>query len=298
MSTLSIPTPPDFDFRQTVISHGWYHLAPFRWDERREALHRTELLGDAAIDLRIRAKKKRLVIESESDLAPHRAELETKLRRMFQLHLDLGPFHDLCRMRQTHAHVSEARFGRLLCGSSMFEDIVKIIATTNTTWRQTVRMNELLVERCGKQSVTGTRSFPTPRAIVDAGEGVLNECRFGYRSRYVVDLAKAIDAGAVLLDEIVAGDPSDEELIKRFRRLPGIGPYGAAHLLAMEGRHRFIAVDSEFRRFVRERHFEGRKTADRKMLSVYARWGEWKYLAYWSELWMDAQRRQGGEAPQ
>ena len=170
----------------------------------------------------------------------------------------------------------------------MFEDIVKIIATTNTTWRQTVRMNELLVERCGKSSASGHRSFPTPSAIADAGREVLTECRYGYRSKYVVELARAIESDVVSLDEIVDGDPSDEELVKRFRGLPGIGPYGAAHLLAMEGRHRFIAVDSEFRRFVRERHFKGRKTADRKMLSVYARWGEWKYLAYWSELWMDA----------
>ena len=47
-------------------------------------------------------------------------------------------------------------------------------------------------------------------------------------------------------------DPSQttEELFRSYLTLPGIGPYGAAHLLAMDGRHDFIAVDTEFRRFV------------------------------------------------
>ena len=51
------------------------------------------------------------------------------------------------------------------------------------------------------------------------------------------------------------------------------------------GRHDFIAVDTEFRRFVRERYHLGRKVSDAAMLRRYAKWGRWKYLAYWSELW-------------
>ena len=77
-------------------------------------------------------------------------------------------------------------------------------------------------------------------------------------------------------------------LFQSYRSLPGIGPYGAAHLLAMDGRHDFFAVDSEFRRFVRETHHRGRKVGDAAMLRRYARWGRWKYLAYWSELWNSA----------
>ena len=75
------------------------------------------------------------------------------------------------------------------------------------------------------------------------------------------------------------------ELFKHYQKLPGIGPYGAAHLLAMDGRHDFIAVDSEFRRFVRETYHGGRRVGDATMLRRYNKWGRWKYLAYWSELW-------------
>ena len=59
----------------------------------------------------------------------------------------------------------------------------------------------------------------------------------------------------------------------------------------MDGRHDFIAVDSEFRRFVRERYHNGRAVSDRAMLRRYARWGRWKYLAYWSELWSSVAER-------
>jgi endonuclease III len=98
-------------------------------------------------------------------------------------------------------------------------------------------------------------------------------------------LASGIVDGSIDLESIRAPEQSTEELFASYRELPGIGPYGAAHLLAMDGRHDFIAVDTEFRRFVRERYHGGRKIADKTMLRRYAKWGRWKYLAYWSEIW-------------
>jgi len=77
-------------------------------------------------------------------------------------------------------------------------------------------------------------------------------------------------------------------LFKEYQTLPGIGPYGAAHLLAMDGRHDFIAVDSEFRRHVLETYHRGKRISDAAMLRRYNKWGRWKYLAYWSELWSSA----------
>ena len=93
------------------------------------------------------------------------------------------------------------------------------------------------------------------------------------------------------LNEI--SDPSQDTdgLFSSYKTLPGIGPYGAAHLLAMDGRHDFIAVDTEFRRFVRETYHGGRRVADKTMLRRYNKWGRWKYLAYWSELWNSVAER-------
>jgi len=216
-------------------------------------------------------------------------ELRAKLRRMFQLELDLADFLARTLGSPAHAWVAPAGFGRLLCGSTLFEDVVKIILTTNTMWRQTVRMNELLVSLCGSffGSSGGERAaFPSPEQVARFDADTLQlECRLGYRAKSIAALAGGIVSGGLDLAAISDPGQTTEELFKSYRTLPGIGPYGAAHLLALDGRHDFIAVDTEFRRFVRERYHGGRKVADATMLRRYAKWGRWKYLAYWSELW-------------
>src|SRR5206468_9659552 len=138
---VKIDTPAKFNFPQTVVSHGWYHLAPFRWDATAKTLHRVELLSGRPAALTIRHKRGALEIAGARDSR----ELHARITRMFQLGVDLSDFLVRTRSSPAHAWVEPAGFGRLLCGSTLFEDVVKIILTTNTMWRQTVRMNELLV---------------------------------------------------------------------------------------------------------------------------------------------------------
>ncbi|MFP5246992.1 MAG: endonuclease III domain-containing protein, partial [Thermoanaerobaculia bacterium] len=169
---------------------------------------------------------------------------------------------------ERHQWIEPAGFGRLHCGTTLWEDAVKIIATTNTMWSQTVRMVDLLVQKCGRDG-----AFPTQEDVLRFSPDELQrDCRLGYRARSIHALA-SFDLQSVESD------------FKSYQKLPGIGPYGAAHLLAMDGRHDFIAVDTEFRRFVRETYHGGRRVSDQTMLRRYAKWGRWKYLAYWSELW-------------
>jgi len=293
MSRLTLPTPADFSLATTVVSHGWYVMPPFRWDADRGVLHRVEAFdGAGAFDISIRHDGGRLVVESKRDFAPYRDELRARLRRMLQLDLELGEFHALCEKRKSHRAVAETKFGRLLCGSTLFEDAVKIIATTNTAWGQTVRMTTLLVEACGEPSPSGAHAFPTPERVAAFGEAALRErCRMGYRAPYVRSLAEGIVSGEIDLGEIANATLATEELFKSYRRLPGIGPYGSAHLLAMDGRHDYIAIDTEFRAHVKRRHLRGAEASDADMLALYERWGRWKYMGYWSELWFDLSRK-------
>ncbi len=275
--SVRVPAPRQFNFAQTVVSHGWYHLTPFRWDAAAKMLHRVELLAGRPAALTIAHKRGALEVAGGRDSR----ELRTKLARMFQLDVDLSEFLERTRSSPVHAWVAPAGFGRLLCGSTLFEDVVKIILTTNTMWRQTVRMNELLVGFCG---IGG--AFPRAEDVArfDA-ETLQRECRLGYRAKSIALLAAGVAGGDIDLGAIGDRSQTTAELFASYRTLPGIGPYGAAHLLAMDGRHDFIAVDTEFRRFVRERYHGGRKVADATLLRRYARWGRWKYLAYWAELW-------------
>ena len=281
----SLPTPSNFHFASTVVSHGWYLLAPFRWVRAEQTLHRPLVLGGKPVDLAISFAEGELRIQgaiSDKDIA----ELRGKLGRMFQLGIDTSEFVALSRGSRPHAWVETSGFGRLLCGATLFEDVVKIIATTNTMWKQTVRMTELLVGKCGRRTKSGRVAFPGPVDVARfSAEELQEDCRLGYRAKSIHTLASGIISGAIDLDAMSDPSQSTEELFASYRELPGIGPYGAAHLLAMDGRHDFIAVDTEFRRFVRERYHGGRAVSDRTMLRRYAKWGRWKYLAYWSELW-------------
>ena len=263
------------------MSHGWFRLAPFRWDGR--VLRRAEMLADGTVaDLEIRFVRGKLQVSG----APLDDALQKRLTRMFQLDVDTSEFVTLSRDSPAHAWVEASGFGRLLCGGTVWEDAVKIIATTNTMWRQTVRMTELLVEKCGRRSPAGHAAFPEPQDVARfSPEELQEECRLGYRAKTMHALAKGIVEGNVDLAAIGDRSQSTEELFRSYKTLPGIGPYGAAHLLAMDGRHDFIAVDTEFRKFVRETYHRGRKVSDAAMLRRYTKWGRWKYLAYWSELW-------------
>lgn len=260
--------PANFSFVSTVESHGWYRLAPFRWDG--SVLRRKEALPEGLVDLALSMRGDQLHVRG----ARTSSELAARIRRMLQLDLDTSEFHALSRNSPAHAWVESAGFGRLLCGTTLWEDAVKIIATTNTMWRQTVRMVELLVEKCGRDG-----AFPTQQDVLRfTPDELQRDCRLGYRAKTIHALA-SVDLMSLDLEQ------ETPLLFRTFLRLPGIGPYGAAHLLAMEGRHDYIAVDTEFRRFVRETYHGGRRVSDETMLRRYRKWGRWQYLAYWSELW-------------
>ena len=142
-SSFRISPPSGFSFENTVESHGWYRLAPFRWSSG--VLSRPEVLTSGVADVDITMKRGKIEIGGAPRVS--RGEVEQRVTRMLQLHVDTSEFLALAGRSPSHTWVVETSFGRLLCGSTLFEDIVKIIATTNTMWRQTVRMVELLVEK-------------------------------------------------------------------------------------------------------------------------------------------------------
>ena len=274
-----------------------------RWDRKARVLRRPEAIGDRVFDLEIAFRHGAIEVAgvSRAEARGHTkasshteasSQFKARLRRMFQLDVDTSEFIALAAISEHHRWVAEVEFGRLLCGSTLFEDVVKIIATTNTTWGQTKRMVELLVEKCGRRSPLGFAAFPAAEDIARFSAAKLQQdCRLGYRAKSIHTLATGIVSGEVDLAAISDPSQTTDGLFSSYRTLPGIGPYGAAHLLAMDGRHDFIAVDSEFRRFVRETYHGGRRIADQTMLRRYAKWGRWKYLAYWSELWNSVAER-------
>jgi 3-methyladenine DNA glycosylase/8-oxoguanine DNA glycosylase len=272
-------------------SHGWSQLLPMLWDEEQGLLLRTEQLGTAAVELEFRQADDQaveLTVDSEAPLL--RAECDAVVARarwMLAVDEDLAEFYRLCEMDPYLAHVpSEAR-GRLLRSPSVFEEAVKTICTTNTTWAQTKGMVRRLVEKLGQPSPVSVRSaFPGPEAIAAAGERVLKEeVRLGYRASYVRQLAQQVVTGELDLEAMRCSSEATPELRRQLLQIKGIGPYAAATLLVLLGRYDYIAVDSWARKLVSKHFYGGEPVGEKEIQAAFDGFGRWRALAYWFYRW-------------
>ena len=292
----SLETIPRFDFAGTAYSHGWYALAPNRGDPEERSLERTWKVGDGAARIRLSqpagpgGSVEMEVLSgrgSRSGLpATMWRAIERDVRHMLRLDEDLSAFHALCRRAgPPFDDAAERGFGRLLRSPTLFEDLVKVLATTNTQWSGTRAMVSKLVDLAEEAARSRGRSgWPSwaRRGSATARAGDTGP-------RIWSGLAKAIASGKPGSRQVGVLEGRDGRAGSGDPAVPGFGPYAAAHVLTLLGRYDRIGVDTVFREFVRRAHFpRARKpVTDQRMLRVYDRWGEWKMLAYWFELWTD-----------
>jgi 3-methyladenine DNA glycosylase/8-oxoguanine DNA glycosylase len=270
-----VSTPADFSFTETVSAHGWRRLLPFEWNEDTQTLSRTEAFADGSIAfLKIRAAAHGGVsVSAEADYDSE--EVTARVRRMLQLDLPLDEFHAYCRTRAELAHLTEHRRGRLLRSPTLWEDTVKVIATTNTTWAQTISMTARLVAEFGTEG----RAYPTPAQIAAAPfDDFAAKARMGYRAAYVHAIAAAICDGALDLEAWQAADLAADDLRKRLLGLPGIGPYGAACLMLYLGKPAHVNTDSVARAALSQEL--GHPVTDKEVHAFFEAHGEWRGLVY------------------
>ncbi len=301
---LSLPVLHPYHFATNLTEHGWHHLAPNRWLAD-GSLQRIERLGsgrtvrltlsaagaDAGVCVQIETG------DAQPASADEQREISQRVRWMLRLDDDLAAFHALCLADDDLRAAGERGRGRLLRSPTLWEDVVKMIATTNVTWQNTVAMIERLVASLGtpfpgdavdtqtKDDQT-PRAFPTPQQVAAADPALFDETiRLGYRNAFVLRLAHEISDGTRDLEALRQADLPAPALKKELLSVKGVGPYAANALLMLLGCYDGLPVDSEFRRRVRERHFAAREKAptDGEMAAVYERWGAWRALAYWLE---------------
>jgi len=279
---IEIPTPPDFSFTETLSAHGWRRLAPFLWDEDARTLeHVEDLDGGAVVRLCLRASEGHITVDAEGGAHEHEAEVRRRVRRMLQLDLPLDLFHAYCRTRPELGHIAECRRGRMLRCPTLFEDAVKVIATSNTTWAQTIAMTARLAEHFGAPPAAGParRAFPTPQRLAAVPfDEFAAQARMGYRNAYVHSLATSIAGGSLDLEGLQDAGLAAGDLRKRLLALPGIGPYGAACLMLYLGKPEHVNSDSVARAALSREL--GRAVTDKEVLAFFEGHGEWRGLVY------------------
>ena len=287
-----LETPPNFSFRHTVYSHGWSELLPFRLDSEKWRLEYV-FAGPAA------AKPVSAVIyEVDGGLAVEVAGKkfnEAKLMRdvwhILRLDDPLDDFYILTDNHERLKWVSSARAGRLIRSSTVFEDLVKTMCTTNCSWALTKNMVRNLVENLGEPAVGGSRAFPTPEAMASVSEKFYrDEIRAGYRSPYFVELADAVASGKIDPESWLTSNLTTPELKKEIKNVKGFGDYAADNLLKLLGRYNGLALDSWLRSQFYKKHNREKVCPDKKIERHYTKFGDWKGLAIWcdmTERWFD-----------
>ena len=224
---LTLAVPPGFSFRQTVCSHGWCLLAPFTLAADRASLSGVAgLPGGGGVPFRLSTRGERVVVDSPgTGDGTSRRLLRQTARRVLGLDVDLAQFHAAVRRVPGLEWIAERHAGRLLRAPTAFEDLVKLVLTTNCHWAFTTRMVGSLVARYGAPAGGQGRAFPTPEALARAGTRALRErCKTGYRAAALAELARRVADGR-LDPEVWERDARDPlELRRELLRLPGVGP--------------------------------------------------------------------------
>ena len=305
MTTLTLalraPGGEPVDLWRTLVSHGFAELSPTVLDEEHRSL---------SLTVRVPGGRPRRVSVSEGSrgsarvaiLGPPpgpkvvRAVLDGTTR-VLRLDQDLSPFYLLAEADPDLAWAA-AGAGRMLRSPTVFEDVVKTVCTTNCTWSATVRMVDALVTHLGDPALGGdgplTNAFPTPAAMAAAPESFYRDvARAGYRGAYLISLARTVADGDLDLEGFATATPatlSDAELEAALLALPGVGPYAAAHIMMMLGRHSRLILDSWTRPKYTKLVGRARPVSDRQIEKRFHRYGPYAGLAFWLFLtrdWVD-----------
>jgi 3-methyladenine DNA glycosylase/8-oxoguanine DNA glycosylase len=287
------PKGEPVDFARTILSHGVAELPPNRVDLEGLALETTIAVPRSARTVRITEENEtmRIDIVARNASARVRDSLAQTIRHMFRLDEDLSGFYAVVSEDGDLAWCARGA-GRMLRAPTVFEDVVKTICTTNTSWSGTVKMVTALVENLGVAAPGGARTFPTAAAMAEAEEKFFRDVvRAGYRGPYLQKLASDVAGGAIDLEDLNDPELPDEEVAARLLSLPGVGPYAAAHvMLTSLGRYRPLVLDAWTRPTYRKLSGAQRTLKDATIERRFKRYGEKAGLAFWLYLtrsWVD-----------
>jgi 3-methyladenine DNA glycosylase/8-oxoguanine DNA glycosylase len=173
----------------------------------------------------------------------------------------------------------------LLRSPTVFEDVIKMICTTNCTWALTTVIVRNLVEVFGVRFDDSVRAFPTPEAIARSNESILRgTIKAGYRAPYLLEFARAAASGRINPESWRTSQGEADDLYRQILTVKGVGPYAAQNLMKLLGRYDYLALDSWVREKYAELHHRGRRVKDSAIERYYASFGQWRGLFFWLEM--------------
>lgn len=288
--TLTLSARPPFSLPTVVRSHGWIRLAPFSEINDTGGLRYVDRLASGqVVEMSIHETKDGVRVEVGARLSEgERAEITRKVSWMLGLDQDFSTFYTLIRGEPKLAQVQKRAQGRVLRSPALFEDVVKTILTTNTSWSGTIRMVENLVSQFGAPLPADPQrhAFPSPEQLAATDVNTLRtQTRLGYRAPYVHELANSITSGGFDLEALKTAELTTLELRTKLLGIKGVGDYATANLLMLLGRYDYIPVDSWATKMVSYEWYEGQPINRNQVEAAFEHWEDWKGLAFWFWNW-------------
>jgi len=288
-NVLTIEAGKRFSFWRTVFSHGWCALPPFYVDKADRSLSRVlRLENGRTVLLRMEEVPGGIRVSSPGSVkcdARFRKDAGRQIADCFRIGEDFSDFYREARRLTGYRWIARSGAGRLLRAPTVFEDVVKMICTTNCSWALTEIMVGNLCAKLGEEAEGGRFAFPTARAIARSGEAYLRkEIKTGYRSPYLLEFARRVDRGEIDPESWRSSPLPTDEIFAQVKDVKGIGPYAAGNIMKLLGRYDYLGIDSWCRAKFFELHRNGRKGPDRIIERFYEPFGKWRGLFFWLDV--------------
>jgi 3-methyladenine DNA glycosylase/8-oxoguanine DNA glycosylase len=294
------PAGEPVDLLRTLTSHGLASLPPLEIDEQAVTLTTTLAVAQGRPrTIRVSSQGRAGARVDILGRAPGRRTAESliaSVRHVLHMDEDLSEFYELTARDPELAWVGRGA-GRMIRSPTVFEEVVRILCTTNCSWAATTRMLTALVERLGERAPGAPdegwqgRAFPTSEVMASAGERFYrDEVRAGYRGPYLLALSRSVADGSLELEALARTtreELSDDEMEKQLLALPGVGPYAAAHIMLLLGRYSRLILDSWTRPKYARLRASRRPISDISILRRFRRYGNYAGLAFWCYLTRD-----------
>lgn len=237
-------------FKSVLLSHGWFALKPFQVNVYPPSLVVPFDLPIGSGVLKVKGDRARSTLHALHGKLENCALVSN---HCLSLEVNLDGLYDLIDPADEEwGWLPLLRMGRFLRSPSLFEDCCKIILSTNTTWKRTVKMVNELVIRYGRR-IGKYQAFPRPETLLDVPEQELRAVTgCGFRARYLYALAEIAsnEKGIFLCDEWKS--LSDRSFYETLVSVKGIGSASANYISLLYWKPQGFNIDAYVARRCKE----------------------------------------------
>lgn len=206
----------------------------------------------------------------EGDVDPHYFALDVSLAKIVTTFPDDEPLRAAVKKH----------WGLRVLRQEPWETLASFIASST---KQIVQIRQIVALLAG--GLGNNNAFPTVDVVARATHRQLLDCKLGFRAKYLLAAARAIDSGKVQLDKLPAMDY--DRALEELTQLNGVGEkIAACTLLFSCGHNEAFPIDVWVERSLRRLYFDGQKIPASKLreftrshFGPYAGWAQ-QYLFF------------------